>query len=252
MADARNSQFKKGLNSFDSVWIPCAAGVPKRDQRITIVLHGLGDSLESYRDIAQDFGILQMNYLLINAPKKYSDGYSWYLLEPHHRADVVKHRTRFNKLMAEVLALGYRPEQIFWLGHSQGCLMAFDHIMNSEHAYGGFIGVSGYVWFFRNWYKKSNSALNIPMLFTHGVRDRVIKIQNTRAQVDRLKKAGFSARLASFPKGHTFDCPDETVLIREWLSSLMGRVGQAIERRRKTNIRNLSTREKHVYNHSTI
>src|SRR5689334_9808563 len=55
--------------------------IPARDAgstRLLIVLHGLGDSMEGYRDVPDRLRIPWLNYLLVNAPDPYYMGYSWY------------------------------------------------------------------------------------------------------------------------------------------------------------------------------
>ena len=47
-------------------------------QALLIALHGLGDSTAGYRWLPQGLRLPWMNYLLVNAPDRYYDGYSWY------------------------------------------------------------------------------------------------------------------------------------------------------------------------------
>src|ERR1044071_9629790 len=55
--------------------------IPARDAestRVLIALHGLGDSMEGYRDVPEWLRVPWLNYLLVNAPDPYYGGYSWY------------------------------------------------------------------------------------------------------------------------------------------------------------------------------
>ena len=47
-------------------------------RRLMIVLHGLGDSMESYRMLPSEIGVPWLSYLLVNAPKPYGSGFSWF------------------------------------------------------------------------------------------------------------------------------------------------------------------------------
>ena len=55
--------------------------IPARDAgstRLLIALHGLGDSMEGYRDVPHWLQVPWLNYLLVNAPDPYYTGFSWY------------------------------------------------------------------------------------------------------------------------------------------------------------------------------
>ena len=47
-------------------------------QRLMVVLHGLGDSMEGYRWLPEMLGLPWLNYLLVNAPDAYYGGHSWF------------------------------------------------------------------------------------------------------------------------------------------------------------------------------
>ena len=57
-----------------SHFIPAAIS----SNKLMIVLHGKGDSLRPFKDFNSELDLPNMNFLLLNAPKKFLDGYSWY------------------------------------------------------------------------------------------------------------------------------------------------------------------------------
>lgn len=160
-----------------------------------------------------------MNYLLLNAPRKYLSGYTWCPLEPRRKKDMLSIREKLFSLIAELELAGWRSRDIFWLGHSQGCLVACDLVLNHPKPFGGLIGVSGYVWFFRGWKHRARSsgAKETPWLLTHGTRDRVILPEEIREDV-ALLTGEVPVLYREFMKGHDFDYAKEVPFIRSWIA----------------------------------
>ena len=208
---------KTGL--FETEWLNCSSKIPPSEQKVMIVLHGRGDSLKAFRSIDTELALPKMNYLLLNAPEKFGSGFSWYKLEPNHRIGVLRARDRLVQLVEALRALGWATENIFWLGHSQGCLVAADLILNHPATFGGLVGVSGYVWFFRGWKSaaQKSGALKTPWLLTHGTRDRIIKPAEIRADVRELERGAIPVTYREFQKGHDFDFTSEVPFIRSCL-----------------------------------
>jgi phospholipase/carboxylesterase len=209
--------FATGL--FDFQWIPASRGVPRSKQKLMIVLHGRGDSRDAFRTIKQELRLPHFNYLILNAPRKYMDGFSWYALEPRHERGVRGARQRLFKLVDELEAFGWLPEDIFWMGHSQGALVAADLVLNHPNAFGGLVGVSGYVWFFKGWRARASrsGARRTPWLFTHGTRDRVILPAEIREDIEELSRSSLPVLYREFAKGHDFDYQREVPFIRKWI-----------------------------------
>ncbi len=209
---------------FDSLFIPARRPSAPGREKLMIVLHGQGDSYESFREIDCELDIPWMNFLIINAPDAYDSGFSWYKLEPKHAPGIRRSRALLKKLLAQLQLEGWRTEDIFLLGHSQGALMACDILLNSETPFAGVIGVSGYVWFFRGWKRKTQmAAQNTPWLMTYGLRDSIIPPEEIQEDLEILWDAGLPVTARAFNKGHDFNFAREVPYIRNWLEFLDGR-----------------------------
>lgn len=215
---------------FDSRWIPARSRVAPALQKLMIVLHGRGDSYRAFADIRREIQIPEMNYLLLNAPDVYEEGYSWYETGLRHAPGVGRARRKLFALVADLRNAGWKQEDIYWLGHSQGALMVCDLLMNHPGAFGGAVGISGYVWFFKGWKTKarSSAAWSTPWLMTYGQRDRVIPPEEIREDLEILWSAGAPVVARGFAKGHDFDFNREIPFVREWLRfQISGRRGRA-------------------------
>lgn len=206
---------------FDAEWIPASKGVPRSKQKLMIVLHGKGDKLDAFRTIKSELRLPNFNYLLLNAPKRYLKGFSWYAVEPRHEEGVRGARQRLFKLVEELKEYGWNPKEIYWMGHSQGALVAADLVLNHPEAFGGLVGVSGYVWFFRGWQKRisRSGARKTPWLFTHGLRDRIIQPKEIREDIEELSSHRLPVLYREFMKGHDFDYRKEVPFIRKWIAN---------------------------------
>jgi alpha-beta hydrolase superfamily lysophospholipase len=63
-----NETFSTSL--FEHLWIPAASSErgSRHPGKVMIVLHGRGDSLDSFRDIQSELGLEGFDFLVLNAP----------------------------------------------------------------------------------------------------------------------------------------------------------------------------------------
>lgn len=186
-----------------------------------VVLHGRGDSAKPFRDFADELELPEMNLLLLNAPRKYADGRSWYSFEKNKSKHVLEVRQRLHLLLEELLLQGWEADKIFLFGFSQGCLVACDFAMNYPRQLGGVIGVSGYFHFFPRWQSRlPKAARKTPWLVTHGRQDDVLSVDETREGICRLRKAGIPVRWMEMDKDHVID-ESELPLMKGWIRNHM-------------------------------
>jgi phospholipase/carboxylesterase len=206
------------INEFEYELI--LASKPKK--KLMIVLHGRGDSLRPFRDFDEELKVPGLNYLLINAPRKYETGFTWYAFPPHQAKGVLLARKKLMKMMAELEKQGWKSRDIFFLGFSQGALVSCDFGMHYPKQLGGIIGISGYIYFFNNWRRSlQSSAFRTPWLLTHGKRDDALAIEETRRDVARLKDAGIRVQWKEFNKEHEIEETRELPFLRRWIQSKM-------------------------------
>ncbi len=186
-------------------------------RNLMIVLHGRGDSLKPFRGFSGELKLPEMNLLLLNGPRRYAGGYSWYSLEKNKSKHVRQVREDLFLLLEELEIQGWKSKNIFLFGFSQGCLVACDFAMNYSKTLGGVIGVSGYFHFPPNWRARlSQEAKMTPWLITHGRQDDVLSVDETREGVCRLRRAGISVRWLEMDKEHVI-ADGELPVMRHWV-----------------------------------
>src|ERR1017187_9297757 len=119
--------------------------VENNSQRLMVVLHGLGDSLDGWRWFPEALNLPWLNYLLVNAPDDYYGGYSWFDLGNDIMPGVQRSRKLLSGLLDNLRARGFPAEQITLGGFSQGCLMAVDVGLRYPNRLAGIVGISGWI-----------------------------------------------------------------------------------------------------------
>ncbi|MFN8845209.1 MAG: alpha/beta hydrolase [Bdellovibrionales bacterium] len=202
---------------FESYFIPS----PKPSRKIMIVFHGRGDSLKPFKKFQEELNLDNINYLLLNAPRKYLGGFSWYGEPPFERQGVLKIRQRVFQLLKELEDSGWNSQDIFLLGFSQGCLVSADVGLNYEKKLGGVVGVSGYFHFFPRWRNQlTQKSRQTPWLFTHGKKDEILDFKETHHGVEKLKSEGLNVSWVLSEKKHIFSEQDYPI-IRKWVRNQM-------------------------------
>ena len=173
-------------------------------EKILVVLHGLGDSLQGYSFLPQELSVGEFSYLLLNAPDDYFGGHSWFDFQGDPAPGVRRSRDLMLKLFGELEAQGIVPGDIFLFGFSQGCLVAVDAGLRCEQVLGGICGVSGYLAFENEYPEKlSSAARQQRFLITHGRLDPVIPFDPAVRQFQRLQKLGLQIDFRVYDKDHT-------------------------------------------------
>lgn len=179
--------------------------------------------MEGYRDVPEMLRIPWLNYLLVNAPDPYYGGYSWYDFAGDPAPGVARSRRLLTVLLDAQREI-FPNEQTILFGFSQGCLMTLETGLRYEKRLAGLIGVSGYVRDEKALVKElSPVAKEVPILWTHGLRDPLIPVASMRGQVEALRAAGLKIDWQEFQKEHTIH-PREPEVIRNFIARAFGAV----------------------------
>ncbi len=198
----------------------------KRSDRLLIMLHGLGDSLEGYRWLPEALNLPWLNYLLVNAPDDYFGGYSWFDFTGDIAPGVRRSREFLFSLLDQQRAAGFATEQTTLGGFSQGSLMTLEVGLRYPHRFAGLFGISGYVSNPEQLLRElSPAALQQRLLVTHGTMDPLIPFAPVREQINQLKAAGLHLEWHEFVKAHTIAGEQELDVIRDFVRAGYDRGG---------------------------
>ncbi len=187
-------------------------------KKLIIVLHGLGDSLNGYYWLKEELNLPSFNYLFINAPDPYGDGFSWYDLDGGDQQTGIQRSLKLlTALLEELKQEGWLSENIILFGFSQGCVMSLTLALSYSGLFAGICGISGYLF-----PQKEISAFapKQNILITYGKYDEMVRPEVTQASIASLSSLGLTVQEKQFAKGHTIDFAEEFPFITDWLKQL--------------------------------
>jgi len=188
-------------------------------QRVLVMLHGLGDSIQGYLWLPEALRLPWLNYLLVNAPTPYFDGGSWYDFEGDMVPGVRRSRALLFQVLDELRAKGFPTEQTTFGGFSQGCVMTMEVGCRYPHRLAGVVGISGYLCEPQTLVKElSPVAREQRFLVTHGRWDPLLPLERAKGHIALLQAAGLNVTWREFDKDHTI-AADELGMIREFVQA---------------------------------
>jgi phospholipase/carboxylesterase len=195
-------------------------------QRLMVMLHGLGDSVDGYRWLPEAMDLPWLNYLLVNAPDDYYGGFSWFDLD-EMAPGIKRSRKMLFDLLDDLRTKNFPAEQITFGGFSQGCLMSIEIALRYPHRLAGVVGVSGWIFEPEKLLKELSSVAGEQrILMTHGTADPLVPIEKVRPQIPLLKAAGINIEWREFAKDHTIAGGQELAVLREFICAGYSVVGK--------------------------
>jgi phospholipase/carboxylesterase len=192
-------------------------------KKVTVVLHGRGDSHEGFLWLPETLGFDDMNYVLLNAPFEWYGGRSWYDLPPRQLEGIRYSRGLLAKTFDKLFEKTFDPAHSFLFGFSQGALLTFEFGARYERKLCGYIAVSGYIYDTKRLIDEMNPALkDANWLCTHGIYDDVLAFETTKKQIDELIEGGMDIKFVAYDKAHQI-IDEETEYIRRWMADKFNR-----------------------------
>ena len=202
------------LNSF---FIPSVNKGMTSGEKLMLVLHGRGDTLDSYKTITKEINVTGLNYLLLNAPFTEFFGYTWY-------DDSFGFDQRYQRSMEHLLGTieacerqGYKSEDIFLFGFSQGGRMVLDLFLRLQKRCAGVVAFSPRMTDHPEIDVTSSEMAQTPLLLAHGLYDDVIPFKETESISQAWKSAMDNMTFKSYEMGHEMDI-FQIQFLREWLN----------------------------------
>jgi phospholipase/carboxylesterase len=192
----------------------------RESKRLMLVMHGLGDSIAGFRWLPATLGLPWLNLLLVNAPDKYYQGFSWYDFAGDAEPGILRSRKLIFELLDDLREREFPTEQTIVSGFSQGCLMTWETGLRYPHRLGGLVGISGYAHNEKHALTELSAvAREQRFLITHGTADPIIPFDSVKRQVQVFKTAGLSIEWREFNKAHTIAGEEELAVIRSFIEN---------------------------------
>ncbi|HEY9190628.1 MAG TPA: serine esterase [Sulfurovum sp.] len=197
------------------IFIP--SKVPSK--KLMVVLHGRGDSSTGFSFLPPYLDMEEMNYILLDAPYDYYDGFSWYDLPPNQLEGILHSRALLTETLDRLFEEEFNAHESFLFGFSQGSLLTFEFGARYGKVLAGYIAVSGYIYDAERLLEEMNPDVKSShWLCTHGTYDEVLPYEISKDQVETLQEGGFEIDFRSYDKVHTI-AEDELKMFEEWIKS---------------------------------
>ena len=179
-----------------------------------IFLHGYGSNSNDLIGIANLWieSLPNTIFLSPNAPFECDfspNAYQWFELtsiSPDSIGDGLKKAGPYLNVYIDHVSNTFKvkEENIFFVGFSQGTMMALYHLCKRENRCAGLLGYSGLL--FENENFKSEIKSKFPIKLYHGKKDELINYQNSIEASKKLKTLGFDIDYSlSDDLGHGID-----------------------------------------------
>lgn len=206
-------------------FIPAVNKGMTNGHKIMMVLHGRGDTLDSYKTFTREINVTGLNYLLLNAPFTEFFGYTWYddsfdLTDERYVKSLELLESTFT-LLTQSNEFGgpYLAEDIFLFGFSQGGRMVLDLFLKLKQKVAGVAALSPRVTHHKGLepFKGLNES---PLFIGHGLYDDIIPISETEENSKIWRDQMLEPQFHSYEMGHEVDIM-EILALRQWLNEYL-------------------------------
>ncbi len=185
----------------------------KKDSPLLIVMHGLGDQMESYQDFPEFLLKDEIHTILLNAPDPYFMGWKWYDIDGDQEIGLKKSRQLIEESIEVITTkISTRKNKIFLSGFSQGGVVSLYTGLRSKEPFAGLICLSGYL--FGNEF--TSESKSTPIFMAHGIYDDLIPISLAKTHYQFLIENNYTVNWKEYPIPHSI-CAEEMNDLKEWL-----------------------------------
>ena len=170
-----------------------------------VFIHGWRGNKNSFSSLPSMLKIDNAAWFFPEAPYILEDNKdlrSWSYQKEDGSYEVEKSRILLQNFLLKNILNKFLPENIFFIGFSQGATVCYEFILSLEYAWGGVFPVAG---FFRDWKKGINLHSNqkkTKICIGHGISDKIIDVSESEKIHNFLNKNGCDCSLIKYNGGH--------------------------------------------------
>ena len=216
---------------------PIVLQTGKNPQHSIIWLHGLGADGQDFVPIVEELDIpVAVRYIFPHAPMRpvtINGGFvmrAWYDIAgqsmdaQQDAAGIRASQSLVESLIAQEVARGIMPSQIFLAGFSQGGAIALHTAMRQTTPLGGVLALSTYLPLANCAASEAQASTRAtPVFMAHGRNDPVIPHELGADSRDVLQKLGYAVEWHEYSMQHSV-CEEELRDIEAWLTLRMKQV----------------------------
>ena len=196
---------------------------PGKAYPLVVGLHGYGHWPDGFIKVYDRFGDPQFIFAAPQAPYPFSGGkdigYSWNTWSPHedHVWPAAQAMSReYVRDVVEQLRARYLVSEVYLLGFSQGCSLAYTAGLSDPELVKGIVCFGG--WLDEDLLTEAmlERASGVRVFIVHGNQDNVVEFESGKAALARLEELNYDVTFYEFDGAH--QVPEEACLAaQEWM-----------------------------------
>jgi phospholipase/carboxylesterase len=173
-------------------------------QKVVIAIHGWTGDVSSMEPVARSLRLPDTKWVFPQAPyKSDKSGYTWFY---GNNETGWKYKDSFkiiSSLIQDLIDQGFKYNEIFLLGFSQGACLTMEWIIRQPFSIGGIIPIAGFIKY-KDRFKIDANLENkeTPVLLIHGDRDKVIFPEESEKALKLFDELGYSVNFNLVSAGH--------------------------------------------------
>ena len=181
--------------------------------KAVVLLHGRGSTAPGILSLARHLDVDNAFLLAPQATRNSWYPYSFLAPETDNQPALGSAIDSVNGAVTEITRLGMAPEDIYFVGFSQGACLALEYTASHARRYGGVVAFTGgLVGEAINSSKYTGDFNGTPVLITSGDDDPHVPLHRIEESAAVLRKLGADVTIEIYPgKPHSIS-PDETLL----------------------------------------
>ena len=183
------------LNTFST------SDSPKRS---VIAIHGWTGDVSSMEPVTKSLRLPDTKWVIPQAPYLCEkSGYTWFDGNKETGWQYKESFTLIHSLIQDLVDQGFKHDEIFLLGFSQGACLAMEWMIRQPFSIGGIIPIAGFIRY-KDRFKLDTTpeSKKTSVLLIHGDRDDVIRLEESEKASKLFLGLGYKVNLHFFRSGH--------------------------------------------------
>jgi len=166
-------------------------------RKVVIAIHGWTGDISSMEPVAKSLRLPDTKWVIPQAPyKSDKSGFTWF---DGNDESGWKYKDSFitiNSLIHDLINQGFKYDEIFLLGFSQGACLAMEWIIRQPFSIGGAIPIAGFIKY-KDRFKidATLESIGTQVLLIHGGQDKIIHPEESEKALKLFQSLGYNVNL---------------------------------------------------------
>ena len=173
-------------------------------RKVVIAIHGWTGDVSSMEPVARSLRLPDTKWVFPQAPYK-SDkgGYTWFDGNDETGWKYIESFKIINSLIQDLVDQGFKYDEIFLLGFSQGACLAMEWIIRQSFSIGGAIPIAGFIKY-KDRFKidATLESKGTQILLIHGDKDEIIHPEESEKALKLFQSLDYEVNLHILSAGH--------------------------------------------------